>query len=185
MIQIELLCPRVNAPRTYPRSLGYITVWMMNSRVVCRDSDNGVVPRERWALALVCVFRRYSAVSGGGAGRRKAFQRYNSELIKTRIFKMWARFIFIDVYDMLNIILNAIKIGRAKKHLIARRKNNIQPRLKPRIFPNLLPSKLAMSFLFQNAFDHLDHRRCGDCMCSCSFWMVEGTAVSSFRVMQA
>lgn len=25
----------------------YITVWMMNSRVVCEDSDNGVLPRER------------------------------------------------------------------------------------------------------------------------------------------
>lgn len=51
----------------------------MNSRVVCRDSDNGVVPRERWARALLRVVRWYSAASGGGAGRRHAAQRYDSE----------------------------------------------------------------------------------------------------------
>lgn len=58
MILSQLLPFTVGTSHMYRVRLGYITVWMMNSRVVCSDSDNGVVPRERWVPACVCQFLR-------------------------------------------------------------------------------------------------------------------------------
>lgn len=47
MILTQLLSLIAGTQLMHRVRLGYITVGMMNSRVVCRDSDNGVVPRER------------------------------------------------------------------------------------------------------------------------------------------
>lgn len=61
--QLNFSCSSLLASCTAQRymyrvSLGYITVWMTNSRVVCRDSDNDVVPRERLGFVSSSLIQR-------------------------------------------------------------------------------------------------------------------------------